>query len=61
MDIIPDPQLTLYEISDKFDIDVNDGQPKEFHVETQPQYHIYYKTGKAKSHSFQVKYIINKN
>lgn len=58
MDIIPDESLSLYEISDKFDVDVNDGQPKEFHVETEPQYHIYYKTNKAKTHSFNVKYII---
>ena len=48
------------EISDRFDIDVNDGQPPEFHVEAEPQYHIYYKTDKAKSHAFEVKYIIQK-
>lgn len=60
MSIISDENLTLSEISNKFDIDVNDGQPKEFHVETQTQYHIYYKTKKAKSHSFEVKYIIEK-
>lgn len=60
MDIIPDENLSLCEISDKFDIDVNDGQPPEFHVESEPQYHIYYKSGKAKSHKFIVKYIIEK-
>lgn len=60
MSIIPDEHLSLFEISDRFDVDVNDGQPKEFHVETQPQYHIYYKTKKSKSHSFEVKYIIEK-
>lgn len=60
MDIIPDGKLSLSEICDKFDVDVNDGQPEEFHVETQPQYHIYYKTKKAKSHSFEVKYVIEK-
>lgn len=59
MDIIPDPQLTLYEISDKFDIDVNDGQPKEFHVKFQPQYHIYYKTKKKKEHLFKTEYMIS--
>lgn len=60
MSIIPDEHLSLFEISDRFDVDVNDGQPEEFHVETQPQYHIYYKTKKSKSHSFEVKYIIEK-
>ncbi len=60
LSIVPEGMLSLYEISDKFDVDVNDGQPKEFHVETEPQYHIYYKTQKAKSHSFKVKYIIEK-
>ncbi len=60
MSIVPDEKLTLSEISDKFDVDVNDGQPKEFHVETEPQYHIYYKTQKLKKHSFEVKFIIEK-
>lgn len=60
MHIIPNDSLTLSEISDRFDIDVNDGQPQEFHVETEPQYHIYYKSDKAKSHKFEVKYIIEK-
>ncbi len=60
MNIIPDKHLSLFEISDKFDVDVNDGQPKEFHVETEPQYHIYYKTNKAKTHAFEVKYFIEK-
>ena len=60
MTIVPDSNLTLSEISDKFDVDVNDGQPEEFHVKTEPQYHIYYKTEKAKTHTFEVKYIIKK-
>jgi len=60
MDIVPDECLTLSDISDKFDVDVNDGQPKELHVETEPQYHIYYKTKKAKTHSFDVIYVIKK-
>ena len=60
MDIVPDNSLSLFEICDKFDVDVNDGQPKEFHVETETQYHIYYKTEKAKTHSFEVKYVIEK-
>ncbi len=56
--IVPDSNLTLSEISDKFDVDVNDGQPEEFHVKTEPQYHIYYKTEKTKHHIFDVKYVI---
>jgi hypothetical protein len=58
MTIIPDENLTLSEISSKFDVDVNDGQPPEHHVTEKDQYHIYYKTQKSKSHKFEVKYII---
>ena len=60
MTVIPDENLTLSEITDKFDIDVNDGQPKELHVEAKQQYHIYFKTQKSNKHKFEVKYIIEK-
>ena len=60
MTIVPDENLTLSEITSKFDIDVNDGQPEELHVKEKDQYHIYYKTNMAKSHKFEVKYIIEK-
>ena len=58
--IIPDEKLTLCEISDKFDVDINDGQPKEFHVTEPVQYHIYYKTDKAKRHTFSVNFKVSK-
>ena len=57
--IIPDENLSLEIISDKFDVDLNDGQPEKFHVTEPTQYHIYYKTKKAKSHAFTVKYKVN--
>lgn len=57
--IIPDDSLSLVEISDKFDTDINDGQPEEFHVNEAPQYHIYYKSSKANKHAFTVEYKID--
>ena len=45
-------------ISDKFDIDVNEGQPEHLHVTTEPQYHIYYKTQKKTSHTLKVEFEI---
>ena len=58
--IIPDEKLTLCEISDKFDVDLNDGQPEKFHVTEPVQYHIYYKTDKAKRHTFSVNFKVSK-
>ena len=57
--IIPDENLSLEIISDEFDVDLNDGQPEKFHVTEPVQYHIYYKTKKAKVHSFTVEYKVN--
>lgn len=45
-------------ISDKFDIDVNEGQPEHLHVKTEPQYHIYYKTKKKDTHILKVEFTI---
>ena len=56
LDIIPDENLSLDLISDKFDVDLNDGQAERYHVTEAPQYHIYYKTERAKTHNFTVKY-----
>lgn len=54
--IIPDENLSLELISDKFDVDLNDGQPEKFHVTEPVQYHIYYKSKKQAKHVFNVNY-----
>ena len=54
--IIPDENLSLELISDKFDVDLNDGQPERFHVTEPVQYHIYYKSKKQAKHVFNVNY-----
>lgn len=54
--IIPDENLTLELICDKFDVDLNDGQPEKFHVTEPVQYHIYYKSKKQAKHVFNVNY-----
>ncbi len=58
--IIPDDSLELYEITDSFDIDVNDGQPESLHVDYEPQYHIYFKSSAKKEHTITVEYKITK-
>lgn len=50
--------LSLDFITDKFDIDVNEGQPEHLHVTVPTQYHIYYKTQKCKTHAIKVEYIV---
>ena len=52
------PNLVLDMITDKFDIDVNEGQPEHLHVSVPTQYHIYYKTNKAQKHTITVNYTI---
>ena len=51
--------LLLREISDKYAVDLNEGEPPEYHVTMPQQYHIYYKTEKAAKHSITVKYAVN--
>ena len=50
--------LTLNSISDRFDIDLNEGIADEFKVEMPKQYHIYYKAPEAKHHDITVEYRI---
>lgn len=42
-------ELTLSEITDEYDVSLNDGEPEEFAVTMPKQYHVYY-TEKAKTH-----------
>ncbi len=51
--------ISLVEITDKYDTDLNDGVPKEYHVTMPQQYHIYFKSKKSKNHKIVVKYKID--
>ena len=46
-------------LSDRFDVDLNDGEPKEFHVQMPPQYHAYYETAKKSEHYLRVTYRVH--
>ena len=50
--------LKLSSITDKFGVDLNEGEPAEYAVSMPAQYHITYKTKKAKLHELIVKYKI---
>ena len=45
-----------YEVafSDKYDVDLNEGEPQEYHVEQPSQYHIYWQTEKKKEHRMKL-------
>lgn len=51
--------LELMEITDKYDVELNDGQPEEYHVERPVQYHAYYKTSSKCRHVIKVQYRIS--
>ena len=44
-------ELTL---CDRFDVDLNEGEPAQFHVQMPGQYHAYYKTGRKSEHHLRV-------
>ncbi len=46
-------------IDDQFAVDLNEGEPKEYWVEMPQQFHMGWKTQKAKTHDVEVKLIIN--
>ena len=50
--------LVLKEITDRFGVDLNEGEPVEYHVSMPVQYHITYETERKKHHLLKVKYII---
>jgi len=47
-------------LTDKFAVDVNEGEPEEFHVDLPNQYHLSYTSEKNIKHSFEVVYDIEK-
>lgn len=57
MTVIPENKdLKLKEITDKYGIDLNEGEPKKYHVTKPKQYHVYYTKEAAKEHFITVRY-----
>ena len=52
--------IELTEITDKYGVDLNEGEPSEYHVTMPKQYHIYYNAKKSKKHLITVKYTVNR-
>ena len=50
--------LTLELITDRYDVDLNEGIADEFKVEMPSQYHVYYKAEAARHHEILVEYHI---
>ena len=48
-------------ISDRFAVDLNEGEPEQYHVTMPPQYHVYLKAEPKRSHTIQVRYAVCKN
>ncbi len=53
-------QLHSPEISDRFGVDLNEGEPEAYHVTMPPQYHMRWQTPVAQTHVIQVVYKITK-
>lgn len=51
-------ELKLTEITDRYDVDLNEGEPTEYHVERPTQYHAYYESDAKCVHTFKVKFTI---
>ncbi|MCQ2431538.1 MAG: heparinase II/III-family protein [Clostridia bacterium] len=46
-------------LSDKFDVDLNEGEPEQFHVTMPKQFHIYYETEKRAEHKLTVTFRVD--
>lgn len=56
LQILPEKPFEKVTLSDRYDVDLNEGQPKEYHVTMPPQFHAYLDTGKACAHHLSVAY-----
>lgn len=57
--IIPQTgDLTLQTIKDQFEVDLNEGEPPQYHVTMPDQYHIYYTAPKACRHEITVQFLV---
>ena len=52
--------LVPVRISDKFRVDLNEGEPEQYHVTMPPQYHIYYRAEAKESHLIRVRFEIER-
>lgn len=50
--------FTSCSLSDRYDVDLNEGEPKEYHVQMPAQYHLYYETESKKEHLLRVKIVV---
>jgi len=51
MTAVPDAgQFVSRTITDRYDVDLNEGEPVEYHVVMPQQYHVYFETDKKKNH-----------
>ena len=44
--------------TDRYDVDLNEGEPEEYHVKMPAQYHLYYEFAKSKKHTIECRYTI---
>jgi len=48
-------------ITDKYDVDLNEGEPEEYHVTMPQQYHVYFETEKKEKHELRMKINVTKD
>jgi hypothetical protein len=53
--------LVLQTITDKYDIDLNEGEPEAYRVTMPPQYHIYYHARPSARHLLKVRFSVVRN
>lgn len=59
LSIIPQGEvLTLQRVTDRFDIDLNEGEPSRYHVSMPTQHHIYYESQLNCRHEITVKFLV---
>lgn len=56
-----DGGLSLSEITDRYDVDLNEGEPEEFAVTMPKQYHVYYKAAAKTHHTLKLRFKIGKS
>lgn len=61
LDILPEKGgLSRGEISDQFDVALNEGQPEQYHVTMPQQYHMRFFTDKKQVHDIRVRYQVRR-
>ena len=61
LEIIPEAGgLCEGEISDRYDVDLNEGEPAQYHVAMPQQYHMRWRTEKKQTHDIRVRYAVTR-